>query len=287
MRVHAITSTDDPSDRPAAPALRVVAEDDDGTVVARAALDTPPAVFATAPDELAVVGWSWTAGRTDAAGAVVRTLLAGLPPGQVVTCRTNAETHPDSPERVALLDALGFGLYQEKRGFFWHDGGQALPAPGRVRCRPLAEAGTDVFTRLVAECHEGSLDRHDRHRARLLGADHEARLMLTCYDPAADRGSWLVADVDGDPVGFVAVGAFDDDGLGTIVYIGVRPGARGRGYVDDLLRTANLAARERGMHGMLSDVDTGNHPMAAALVRAGHHPGRRPWHVWHHRRVLG
>jgi hypothetical protein len=56
-------------------------------------------------------------------------------------------------------------------------------------------------------------------------------------------------------------------------------------HTEDLLRAANLAARERGMSAMLSDTDTHNHPMMAAFVRAGHHPGLRPWHVWHHRRA--
>ena len=81
----------------------------------------------------------------------------------------------------------------------------------------------------------------------------------------------------------MAVGPFDDEGTGTIVHVGVLPEARGHGYITDLLAAANRAARERGYARMLSDVDTENAPMLAAMERAGHRRDRRDWHVWHDR----
>lgn len=49
---------------------------------------------------------------------------------------------------------------------------------------------------------------------------------------------------------------------------------------------AAVAARERGFASILSDVDTENRPMLDAMLRNGHDPAIRDWHVWHYRREL-
>jgi ribosomal protein S18 acetylase RimI-like enzyme len=98
---------------------------------------------------------------------------------------------------------------------------------------------------------------------------------------------WVLArGRSGELIGYVAVGAFDP-GVGTIVHIGVAPEQRGRGYVDELLAAAHVAARARGFATDLSDVDTLNAPMIAAMERNGHRPDARPWHVWAYRRSVG
>lgn len=96
-------------------------------------------------------------------------------------------------------------------------------------------------------------------------------------------GPAIWADVT---VGFVLLGAFGEPGVATIVYIGVLPESRGLGYVHELLAAATMAAGERGFERILSDVDTENIPMRAAMGAAGHLPNRRPWHVWHYRRTI-
>ena len=81
----------------------------------------------------------------------------------------------------------------------------------------------------------------------------------------------------------VAISPFDEPGTATIAYIGVLPEHRGNGYVDDLLAAGTAAAQRAGFTRILSDVDTENHPMLAAMERAGHHASATPWHVWSHR----
>ena len=98
---------------------------------------------------------------------------------------------------------------------------------------------------------------------------------------------FIIENAAGDPVGYVAVGAFDEDATGTIMHIGVVAGQRGHHYIDQLLRLANRAARSRGWAGMLSDVDVRNSPMLAAMARNGHRADLRPWHKWMYRRVAG
>jgi diamine N-acetyltransferase len=136
----------------------------------------------------------------------------------------------------------------------------------------------------MGRCQVGTLDRNDRYYLGLCGIQGWGDEMTGVLDPA-DTSSWLAAldPASGEPVGFVALGGFDDPATATIVHIGVVPEARGRGYVHDLLAAANRAARARGFRAVLSDVDTENGPMLAAMERAGHVAGRRPWHIWHDR----
>jgi diamine N-acetyltransferase len=135
----------------------------------------------------------------------------------------------------------------------------------------------------MGRCQAGTLDRNDRYYLGLCGPVGWGAQMLDYLVPGHEA-SWLLArDPDGREVGFVAVGPFDDEGTGTIVHVGVLPEARGHGYINELLAAANRAARERGYVRMLSDVDTENAPMLAAMERAGHRRDRRKWHVWHDR----
>ena len=48
-------------------------------------------------------------------------------------------------------------------------------------------------------------------------------------------------------------------------------------------RSCNDHARRRGFGAVLSDCDTLNPPMHAAMERAGRHAANAAWHVWHYR----
>ena len=131
----------------------------------------------------------------------------------------------------------------------------------------------------------GTLDRNDRYYLARCGPDGWGRQMVAYCEPG-DEGSWLLAfEPDGTLVGYVAVGGFEA-GVATIAHVAVVPERRGRGYINDLLMAANAAARQRGDLSMLSDVDMLNATMLAAMERAGHLRGIRPWHVWAYRRAV-
>ena len=216
--------------------------------------------------------------------ALGRAAVATLPPGrQTIDLWSNSERHQEIEARRALLASVGGRLFQEKVGFQWEDDGRDIPDSGRLRFEDLGSVGPTVYGALMGRCQAGTLDRNDRYYLGLCGPDAWGRQMLDYLVPGHEA-SWLLArDLEDREVGFVAVGPFDDQGTGTIVHIGVLPDARGRGYVTDLLAAANRAARERGYARMLSDVDTENPPMRAAMERAGHRAGQRTWHVWHDR----
>lgn len=220
----------------------------------------------------------------DTGRALARAAVATLPPGrQTIDLRSNLERHRDIEARRALLASLGGRPFQEKVGFLWEGDGGPLPGDDRLRFDDLGSVGPTAYGSLMGRCQAGTLDRNDRYYLGLCGPVGWGAQMLDYLVPGHEP-SWLLArDPEGREVGFVAVGPFDDEGTGTIVHIGVLPEARGHGYVNDLLTAANRAARERGYTRMLSDVDTENAPMRAAMERAGHRRDRREWHVWHDR----
>lgn len=227
----------------------------------------------------------WSRGGVAAARAIAEAAIDAAPPGAELQITTNTEVHDWLDERLALATSLGFVLWQEKEGFWFTDRGQPLPAPEGVAVRTLADVGRDAYASVVTACTAGTLDRVDADAVASMGARGWADALIgDCYDDA-DAASWFVIShpAGGEHLGFVAVGAFDEEATGTVLHIGVVPGHRGHGYVDQLLRLANLACRARGWKGMLSDVDVTNAPMMAAMERAGHHAADRPWHKWVHR----
>jgi GNAT superfamily N-acetyltransferase len=195
--------------------------------------------------------------------------------------RTNRESHPEFEQRVALFESLGMDLFQEKEGVTWVDDGQPIEVPGRLDFATISETGSDRFRDVIAAVGESTLDRNDRYyRSHMDPADWGA-VYLT-YMGEGEEPMWLLGTLPGgEPVGFVAVVDFDGEGTATIGFIGVVPEQRGNGYIDDLLAAGTAAAREHGFRSIHSDVDTLNTPMLAAMERAGHHTGVRPWHVWH------
>lgn len=232
----------------------------------------------------------WLANGGDEAQAVARGLLeasvAALPPGpQTLDARLNAELLPDLDVWRAALESSGLALFQEKQGFLWTDALGPPPPASRLRFRSLAEIGRAAYARAMARGIVGTLDRNDRHYVGLCGPDEWGREMLGYLGPG-DEGSWLVGeDAGGSLIGYVAVSAFAEPDTGTIIHIGVVPEHRGRGFIDELLVAAAHAARARRLRHVLSDVDTENAPMLAAMRRAAHDPDARRWHVWHYRLV--
>ena len=233
-----------------------------------------------------LVNVRWEPGHREAARLVVEAAIAAAQPGDVLNAATNAEIHPDPVERNAVFESCGFALWQEKEGFWWADEDQDLPAPQRITVRPLAEVGAERFADVIATCSTGTLDRIDADAAAAMTPAAWGAAFLD----ATQDSTWLLAEdavgnAAGQAVGFVSVGEFDP-GVGTITYIGVLPGQRGRGYVDELLKLANRTAREMGFRAMLSDTDVLNIPMQQAFLRSGHSPEATAWHKWMYRRTV-
>jgi ribosomal protein S18 acetylase RimI-like enzyme len=215
---------------------------------------------------------------TAAASDLIRTVP------DLLEIRINNEVHAHTTERCQMLVKLGFGLFIEKQGFSWTSDGTHIEVPERLTYKNIAEVGIDAYQRVMSQCGEESLDRNDRYYWEGTGPENWARQM-THYAADSDATMWLVAYADDEPVGYIAV-ASDEDWGSTIVHVGVVPGQRGNGYVDDLISAGSAAAQSAGITSMLSDVDVVNVPMIEAMRRAGHIEDARPWHVWVYRTDL-
>lgn len=212
--------------------------------------------------------------------------LASAVAPTIIERRLNPEVHDQIPMWRSILEANAFHIFQEKEGFVWTDTGQAIPERARLRFRTFNEVGPDAFGDAMAVAIEATLDRNDRYYLERCGPRGWGRQMVE-FLKSGDERSWLLGyEADGALVGYVAIGPFEPD-TATVAHIGVAPNHRGRGYVDELLAAGTAAARSRGFRSILSDVDTLNAPMIAAMERNGHVRGVRPWHVWAYRRKVG
>lgn len=224
---------------------------------------------------------SWEDGWLDTGRVLITEALHRLPAthGSTIQANTNLESHQAPWSRLHLFESLGFELFQEKHGYLWVDRGERLRSS--LETRSLDEIGDDAYRAIFSGIPERTLDRNDAYYWSQAGPENWARVMMGFAEPG-DRATWLIGYDRDDPVGMVAVSAFDEPDTGTIAYVGVLPGRRGHGYGRQLLVAATAAARGRGFERILSDVDVLNRPMRTAMVAAGHYPDRRPWHRWAH-----
>jgi ribosomal protein S18 acetylase RimI-like enzyme len=219
----------------------------------------------------------WFSVGADLLGSVVADLPASTP--SVLQANSNLEVHEHPWRRIDLFEALGFELFQEKHGYLWVDRGEPLDVA--IETRSLEEVGDDAYAAVFSGVPSSGLDRNDNYYYAATGPENWARVMMTSLAPE-DRSSYLIGYVDGEPIGMVGLSAFDEEDTGTIAYIGVLPGHRGRGFGRRLLMAATSAARQRGFKQILSDVDVLNTPMRTAMVGCGHQPDLRAWHRWAH-----
>nr|WP_246273765.1 GNAT family N-acetyltransferase [Phytohabitans houttuyneae] len=171
-------------------------------------------------------------------------------------------------ERLAILADAGARPLVERLRFEWRPG-TPLPEPrGRLAFRPVRDEGEMID--LMTEVLEGTLDGHSRNDLRTMSPREAARSHfdgeLAHY--RSPRDWWLVGTLpDGEPVGFACPARNE---YGPIVgYIAVRPGHRGKGYIDDLLGEATRFLAGQDVPRIRASTDVGNVPMARAFERAG------------------
>ncbi|QDV79796.1 GNAT family N-acetyltransferase [Botrimarina mediterranea] len=85
------------------------------------------------------------------------------------------------------------------------------------------------------------------------------------YDPR----HWLVASRDGEDVGVVLVAEHPGTDQAELIYMGLTPAARGRGYGKRLVQQAISAAASIGVDQLMVAVDEGNAPAKRLYQRAG------------------
>jgi RimJ/RimL family protein N-acetyltransferase len=178
---------------------------------------------------------------------------------------------PDPALYQALIEAVGFRQYQEKKRYVWQDSGAALKVRVRLEFRPLSRVGEDEFTIAVGRVTVGTLDRQDRARVRRCGAAETARwYMRVLKEEGFKPADWLLGYLaDGRLCGLVVPKRLNDR-EGTIDYIGVVPELRGSGYGFDLLVKGTALLQQNGSKTVVAETDSENLPFHAELERAGY-----------------
>jgi RimJ/RimL family protein N-acetyltransferase len=173
--------------------------------------------------------------------------------------------------REEVLRGVGFVFRRETGRFEWR--GEEPPAvPERLSLRTLEEVGEEAFVEAMMEVSRGTLDREIQAETERLGARGAAREFFEDASRVRHDPSWwrLAYAPDGELVGLIMPA--EPPAFLTIFYVGVVPGMRGRGYVDDLLAAGTatlLEAHSRDERPLIADTDVSNAPMAAAFERAG------------------
>ncbi|MCX5205404.1 GNAT family N-acetyltransferase [Streptomyces sp. NBC_00237] len=178
--------------------------------------------------------------------------------------------------RQEAARAAGLVGFVERLGYEWTPQG-GLREAASPQLVFAAEPDDEVFVELFRQVLQDTLDASTRAEAEQIGAEAQARNDVAFYQEqmAGERSWWRVArNAAGEAVGF---GLPSRNLAGPVVgYLGVLPGHRGLGHVDEILAeiTAILAA-EPDTSRIRADTDLANRPMAAAFERAGYRNFRR------------
>ena len=120
-----------------------------------------------------------------------------------------------------------------------------------------------LFARVVQGTYEGSLDCGSLNGVR----DVEDILASHRATGEFDPRFWLVGMVDSEPIGVLLLGYMPDRSSCEVVYMGLLPAWRGRGYGAALLRRAVERTRDQAAMTLTLAVDAGNAP-ARRLYRS-------------------
>lgn len=233
---------------------------------------------ATVPGILDVLDVADAPGRVEAGTRLLQAALAELfpagtrPPDYVRFIPPDWRDHASSrravEDRMEIARQTGARLLVERYRFEWRPGTPAAAPTGRLAFRPVAGDGEllDLMTLVM----DGTLDAHSRDDLTRMSARQAAVRHLE--DELARYGSprdwWRIATLPGgEPVGFV-IPASNDYGA-IIAYLGVLPGHRGNGYIDEILAEGTRILAAQKVPRIRASTDLANIPMAAAFSRAG------------------
>ncbi|MET9534779.1 GNAT family N-acetyltransferase [Streptomyces sp. NPDC006649] len=173
--------------------------------------------------------------------------------------------------RMRAVERTGARLLVERLRLEWTPGAAAAAVPGgRLAFRAVRDR--EDLVSLMTLVAEGTLDAHTR--ASMESGPTPREVAEEQYDEELVRyrspdGWWRIAELpDGDPVGFVLPARNNYNAV--IAYIGVLPGHRGRGYIDEILAEGTRILAGLDVPRIRASTDVGNVPMARAFERAGY-----------------
>jgi GNAT superfamily N-acetyltransferase len=180
------------------------------------------------------------------------------------------------------MDAPEPGHYW-KTPFVWEPGAPEPQVPPILRFEPAQE---EWLMSAVAKVMAESQDQSDQFAVAKFGAERAVADLMAVLPEYFERpdGWWSVGiDSDGREVGFVLPVLFKDRSRwkdsrpqGTIFYMGVLPGYRGRGYALALVLHATRLFAGAGCWRISCDTGSDNAFMVRTFRAAGYQE-RKPW----------
>jgi RimJ/RimL family protein N-acetyltransferase len=174
--------------------------------------------------------------------------------------------NPKNRSKNLSLEAAGFVIGRSKAFVERNLEGYRSPSEDVLEYRSLAEIGEDRFIEIMTEAAKGDPFEDVTER----DPKEDFRELVEYAGERFDPTWWQVAFLDGEPVGVVLPQAFaDEEGEGSLFYVGVLPRHRGHGF-GRALHAAGLAflSNHRIEH-YIGSTDTRNAPMVAIFVANG------------------
>ncbi|KQP80138.1 hypothetical protein ASF37_00440 [Aeromicrobium sp. Leaf289] len=155
----------------------------------------------------------------------------------------------------------------ERRQYAWTPEYGVPAASTRVKFRPGSDA---EFVELFRQAARGSLDVETRRALVSTDELSQARDDVEFYAGCPGERAWwkIATGRDGEAVGFIVPSATPYHR--NVGYLGVLPGHRGKGLVDDLLGEVTRVHAQAGADRITATTDMTNLPMATAFERAGY-----------------
>ena len=181
---------------------------------------------------------------------------------------------PD-PHDEALLAEAGFLRLAELRYLAALEVDFPAAAPGSEL--EYLEVGDQVPLASVLEAtYEATLDCPELNGARPI----EDVLAGYAATGASGRRWWRLVRHGGNMVGCLLVADHPHQEACELVYMGLVPGARGRGWGRRLARYAQWLTRRAGRRQLVLAVDAANHPAVALYAAEGFSAWERRWAYW-------
>ena len=180
-----------------------------------------------------------------------------------------------------LFYHLAIPLEQEKVAFEWKVSNLLPETQQRLVYRSLDDVGESAFVDAILQVTRGSLDRMDVQTRQsedpVAAMRQDFKMLQNAFISQGDW--WELAYTNGHELVGLSMPVLVKDAQheGTIAYIGVVPGQRGNGYINELLARCTQILLSTDLEQIIADTDSLNTPMIQAFERLGYAPAGRTW----------
>ncbi len=145
------------------------------------------------------------------------------------------------------------------------------PPPSPLHFEPYCEARQDRLARVVEATYEATLDCPRLNGIRRMEDVLAGYRATGTFSPRR----WLLVRHAGEDVGCLLLADHAEQESWELVYMGLVPSARGRGWGGDVARHAQWLARQAGRPRLVLAVDSANGPAVRMYSKLGFHPWDR------------